>query len=66
VPILAVVTVLADRTISAHVLVDGMEELQIAHSERVHLVLHGQIKHMPQTARIWLRLVAMQGYVITN
>jgi hypothetical protein len=66
VQILAAATVLADRTISVHALVDGMQELQIAHSERVHLVQHGQIRRMPQTELICLQFVAMQGYVITN
>lgn len=66
VPILAVVTVLADRTISVHAFLDGMQELQIAHSGRVHLDQHGQIRLMPQTKLICLHFVAMQGYVITK
>ena len=66
VPILAAVTVLADRIISVHAFLDGMRELQIAHSERVHLVQHGQIKRTPQTKLICLQFVAMQDYVITK
>jgi len=66
VPTHAVVMVLADKTISVHAFLDGMEGLLIAHSEYARLVQLGQIKHTPQTKHTCQLFVVMRVYAIIS